>query len=207
MTIRQSYDAVAEDYILRIYDELRHKPLDQQLLDQLVLEARGGPICDIGCGPGHVARYLHEQGADVCGIDLSDAMVERARELNPGIGFRQGDMRALDVNGGSFAAIAAFYSLIHIPREEMVPVLGELRRVLRPDGLLLAAVHLGDSTLHLDEWWGHAVSVDFHFFGTAEMSDWLESAGFVVTSIIEREPYPEIEHQSRRAYIFAKLAG
>jgi SAM-dependent methyltransferase len=207
MSTQASYDQVADEYVLRIYDELKHKPLDRQLLDQLVLEARGGLICDIGCGPGHVARYLHEQGANVCGIDLSDMMVERARELNPGIEFRQGDMTALDVNGGSFAAIAAFYSLIHISREEMVPVLGELRRVLRPDGLLLAAVHLGDSTLHLDEWWGHPVSVDFHFFGSAEMSAWLEDARFVVTSIIEREPYTLIEHPSRRAYLFAKPTG
>jgi hypothetical protein len=46
--------------------------------------------------------------------------------------------------------------------------------------------------------------VDFSFFRPAEMRGFLESAGFEVEEIIEREPYPEVEHQSRRAYIFAK---
>lgn len=203
MNTRQSYDLVADEYVRRIYDELQHKPLDRQLLDRLAADARGGLICDIGCGPGHVARYLHEQGALVLGVDLSDAMVIRARELNPGIEFQQGDMLALDLPNESFAGIAAFYSLIHIPRVQMVAALSELKRVLRPAGLLLIAFHLGAETLHLDEWWGQTVSVDFHFFTTAEMRSWLEEAGFEIQDIIERDPYPDIEHQSRRGYIFA----
>ncbi|HVM61781.1 MAG TPA: class I SAM-dependent methyltransferase [Verrucomicrobiae bacterium] len=51
----------------------------------------------MGCGPGHVARYLRDQGVNVCGVDLSPAMVERARRLVPGVEFQQGDMMALGV--------------------------------------------------------------------------------------------------------------
>lgn len=204
MNLRQSYDRVADEYVRRIYDELRHKPLDRALLTRLAQAAGDGLICDVGCGPGQVARFLHEQGARVCGIDLADAMVERARQLNPGIAFQQGDMLGLNVPDGSFTGIAAFYSLIHIPREQMVAALRELHRVLRPGGLLLAAFHLGTDTLHLDEWWGQPVSVDFHFFQASEMQGWMEQAGFVVEEIVERDPYPEIEHQSRRACLFAR---
>jgi hypothetical protein len=39
-----------------------------------------------------------------------------------------------------------------------------MKRVLRPVGLLLLAFHVGDETLHLDEWWGQPVSVNFFFF-------------------------------------------
>jgi ribosomal-protein-alanine N-acetyltransferase len=46
--------------------------------------------------------------------------------------------------------------------------------------------------------------VDFHSFQSTEMFGWLTAAGFEIEEMIEREPYPEIEHQSRRAYIFAK---
>jgi hypothetical protein len=59
---RTSYDQVTDEYVQRIFDELQHKPLDRQLLDRFAMSVRDvGPACDMGCGPGHVARYLHEQ--------------------------------------------------------------------------------------------------------------------------------------------------
>jgi len=48
------------------------------------------------------------------------------------------------------------------------------------------------------------VNVDFFFFRSAEMEGYLRSAGFEIEEIIEREPYPEVEHPSRRSYIFAR---
>ena len=131
-------------------------------------------------------------------------MVERALSLTPGVELRQGDKLALDAPDGAWAGIAAFYSIIHIPRGDVTRALGELRRVLRPGGLLLLTFHLGDDTIHLDEWWGHNVCVDFFLFQSAEMAAYLTAAGFEIDEIIEREPYPDIEHQSRRAYIFAR---
>jgi SAM-dependent methyltransferase len=202
---RTSYDQVADEYVRRIFDELQHKPFDRQLLDRFATSVcETGPACDIGCGPGHVARYLHEHGVQVCGVDLSPEMVKRAQQLTPGVEFRQGDMMALDAGDAAWAGIAAFYSIIHIPRGDMMQALGELRRVLRPNGLLLLAFHIGDDTIHLDEWWGRSVSVDFFFFRPTEVTDCLRAAGFEIEEIIEREPYPDIEHQSRRAYIFAR---
>ena len=51
--LRSGYDRVAADYAEQLYDELRHKPLDRELLDQLAARAGGlGLICDLGCGPG-----------------------------------------------------------------------------------------------------------------------------------------------------------
>src|SRR5262245_47058153 len=139
-----SYDAVADEYVRRIYDELAGKPLDRELLDRLAEGAKGlGPICDLGCGPGQVARYLHERGAEVCGVDISPGMIERARELNPGIRFEQGDMTALAVPDDSWGGIAAFYSIIHVPRPDVTRALRELRRVLVPRGLLLVSFHMG----------------------------------------------------------------
>jgi SAM-dependent methyltransferase len=202
---RTSYDIVADEYVRRIYDELQHKPLDRELLDRFAERVRdAGPACDMGCGPGHVARYLHERGVSVCGVDLSPAMVECARRLNPGIEFQQGNMLALDVPDETWTGIAAFYSIIHIPRGDLPRVLAELRRVLTPAGTLLVAFHTGDQSVHLDEWWGHKVSVDFHFFPVAEVAACLREAGFEIEEIIERDPYPEVEHPSRRGYIFAR---
>jgi SAM-dependent methyltransferase len=205
MNTQTSYDRVADEYVRRIFEELQHKPLDRQLLDRFAASVHDvGLVCDMGSGPGHVAHYLHEHGVQVCGIDLSAELVERARRLTPGIEFRRGDMMALDIPDETWAAVVAFYSIIHIPREDMVRTLRELRRVLQPGGLLLLGFHIGDDTIHLDDWWGHQVCIDFFFFRSVEMAGYLTSAGFEIEETIEREPYPDVEHQSRRSYIFAR---
>jgi SAM-dependent methyltransferase len=201
---RLSYDRVADEYVRRIYNELKNKPLDQELLDRFAARVSSmGPVCDLGCGPGHVARYLHDRGVEICGIDLSEELVERARRLNPGIEFRQGDTYALTASAGTWSGIVAFYSIIHIPSAEHVKVLSEMYRVLRPGGLLLITFHLGHEILHFDDLWGVKVSLDFHLFQSQQVVDSLRAAGFSVEQIIERDPYPEVEAQTRRAYILA----
>jgi SAM-dependent methyltransferase len=202
-----SYDRVASEYASRMSDELDRKPFDRVMLDWLAQKVGGrGPICDMGCGPGQIARYLHSQGVKACGVDLSPEMVAQAQRLNPAIPFRQGDMLTLDgIADGAYGGIAAFYSIIHIPRDDIARALLTLHRVLMPGGVILLAFHLGDETLHMDEWWGQQVNVDFHFYGREEMKGLLHTAGFAVEEAIERDPYPpEVEHQSRRAYIFAR---
>lgn len=202
---QSSYDAVANEYVARIFDELKDKPLDRQLLDRFADEVRDiGPACDMGCGPGQIARYLHERGVTMSGVDLSPQMIARARALTAGIDFQQGDMLALNIPDETWAGIAAFYSLIHITRADLPQAMRELHRTLKPGGILLVTFHIGDTTLHLDEWWGHAVNVDFHLFQPSEMTGFLCDAGFEIDEVIERDPYPEVEHQSRRCYIFAR---
>lgn len=215
MDARGSYDRVAAEYAVRIADELRHKPFDREQLARLaerarVVAAAGGPatVCDMGCGPGQVAAHLHALGVPAVGVDLSPGMIDEARRLHPGLEFRVGDMRALDVPDGAWAGIAAFYSLIHVGRgEPLVAVLRELRRTLTPGGWLLCSFHVGDEVRHMDEWWGEAVNVDFHFFRTADVEAALREAGFAVEESLEREPYPEVEVATRRGYVFARRLG
>lgn len=205
-SIRKSYDELANEYTRRIFNELEQKPFDRELLDRLAAEVTDiGEVCDMGCGPGHVARYLHEAGASVFGLDLSPGMLEQARQLNPDISFREGNMLELDLQDATLAGIAAFYAIVNIPQESLPVVFREMQRVLRPGGLLLLAFHLGDETLHEDELWGKRISMDFFLFRPAAIRRQLEDAGFVIEEIIERGPYPpDVEYQSRRAYIFAR---
>ena len=68
---QSSYDRIAEEYTSRIAGELEHKPLDRMLLDEFAARLKGaGRVCELGCGPGHVARYLHDRGVNIFGIDL-----------------------------------------------------------------------------------------------------------------------------------------
>ena len=206
---RAAYDRVADEYAARIADELAQKPFDRALLDRLAVEVGdGGAIGDLGCGPGQVAGYLHGRGAAACGIDLSPAMVAEARQRQPGVDFQQGDILDLArVPDGAFGGVAAFYSLIHIERGRMVAALREIGRVLGPDGVLLVAFHVGERTVHLDEWWGRAVSLDFQFFTPDEMLDWLGVAGYTGCEVFERGPYAGVEAATERAYIFARRGG
>jgi SAM-dependent methyltransferase len=207
-TIAQSegYDRLADEYARRLFHELDQKPLDRELLNRFAAAVAGrGECCDLGCGPGHVARYLSDAGSSIFGLDLSPRMVEQARRCNPDITFREGNMLALDLADGSLAGIAAFYAIVNLPRETLPTVFREMHRVLQPDGLLLLAFHCGDETLHVDELWERQVSMDFFFFQPDAIRVELEAAGFFIEEIIERGPYaPEVEHQSRRAYVFGR---
>jgi ubiquinone/menaquinone biosynthesis C-methylase UbiE len=203
---QSSYDRIAEEYTSRIAGELEHKPLDRMLLDEFAAGLKeAGRVCELGCGPGHVARYLHDRGVDILGIDLSPGMLDQARKLNPAIEFRQGNMLALDVEDGSWAAIVAFYSIIHIPRTDILQALREMFRALKPGGLLFLAFHIGLEVLREENLWGHQVSLDVVFYARKEVERYLGLAGFTIEDSLERDPYsPEVEYQSRRAYIRAR---
>jgi SAM-dependent methyltransferase len=201
---QSSYDQVAAEYAETFKDEMDDKPFDRDCLDRLAHEVRDlGPICDMGCGPGQIARYLHRKGVDTLGVDLSPRMVDEAKRLNPDVHFHQGNMLSLPDADNSWGGIAAFYCIIHIPREQIVDALREIKRVLKPGGVLLVTFHIGDEVKHLDDWWEKPVNLDFVFYQPAAMETWLKEAGYELEEALVREPNPEVEVATRRAYMFA----
>lgn len=202
----RGYDLLADEYATRIFDELEKKPFDCAFLDRLASRLRPGDrVLDLGCGPGHVGRYLGLRGLEVHGVDISERMVDVARRLNPSLTFAQGDMRRLDLRDASAAAALAFYSIIHFSARELVDIFREIRRVLKPGGLLALAFHVGNEVRHVDELWGIKASLDFTFFEPAPVQDALVSAGYLMLESLEREPYDQaVEAQTRRCYIVAQ---
>lgn len=201
--IRASYDRVADQYADAYYHELDHKPFDRDLLDRFAaLVGPGASVLDVGCGPGHIGRYLADRGLVASGLDLSPEMVARARQLNPAMTFTRGTMLALPFPDGAFAAVVTFYSIIHLSREQAPLALAEFSRILRPGGYLLLAFHGGQGEVHRDEWFGESVKVHATFFEPEEMAGWLRAAGYTVLESLERPPYEE-EYQSRRIYMLA----
>ena len=206
-TTQTSYDTVAPEYAEKFKDEMDDKPFDHNCLDRLAREVGDlGPICDLGCGPGQIARYLHRQGVNTLGVDLSPQMIAEAQRLNPEIPFHQGNMLALPDADNSWGGIAAFYCIIHIPREQIVDALREMKRVLKPGGVLLVTFHIGAEIKHIEEWWEKPVSLDFAYYKPDEMENWLKDAGFVLEETLIREPNPEVEVATQRAYLFARKA-
>ena len=202
--IQSSYDTVAEIYAEKFYHELDNKPFDRERLTQFAKRLQGrGYVCDLGCGPGHIARYLHNAGAQAFGVDLSFNMVRGALKLNAGLPFVQGDMLALPFADNALAGIAPFYSIIHLPRERVNDALNEMYRVLQPDGLLFLAFHGGEGDIHLDEWFEQSVYVDTSFFAPNEIRAKVANSGFEIEQVEERPPY-EFEYPSVRVYILAR---
>jgi len=197
------YDRIAEKYAAAFFDELEKKPFDRARLDRFAAAVAGrGRVGDVGCGPGHVGRYLAARGVDVFGLDLSPRMVELARRLNPGIPFEQGDMLALALADASLAGIVAFYSLIHLDRRVVTRALGEMTRVMAPGGLMLIAFHGGSGQVHAEDWFGEKISISATLFEPDEMRRYMEATGLAVDDVTARDPY-DFEYPTRRVYAAA----
>jgi SAM-dependent methyltransferase len=202
VSIADDYDRVADAYAAKFSDELDHKPLDRALLDVLAAEAGSGLIADLGCGPGHVAAYLAARGARAIAIDLSPAMVAHARAL--GVEAREGDLRALPLADASLAAAVALYAIVHLAPDDLARFAAELARVLAPGAPALISFHVGTDTVHLDDFLGAPVDLDFHFFETATVARTLEAAGLRIDMRLERAPHVPHEYPSTRAYLLAR---
>jgi ubiquinone/menaquinone biosynthesis C-methylase UbiE len=204
--IRESYDRIADEYARRMFRELDDKPFDREQLMRLARSVDGlGSVCDIGCGPGQVARFLRDAGAAVFGLDLSPQMIAQARQLSPDIEFRQGNMLALGLQDGTLAGIAAFYAIVNIPAESLTLAFAEMHRVLKPQGLLLISFHIGDEVIRPEELWGNRITMAFYKLQPEQIQRLLTNAGFAIEDVVERDPYaPDVEFQSRRAYVFAR---
>lgn len=139
--VRDGYDRIAEDYAAwreaggvkaRYLDRVRH------------LVPEGEPVLDLGCGTGeHVTRPLAGRHP-VVGVDLSPHSIELARARVPEARYVVGDMATVAFRPGAFAAVTAFFSLIHVPREEHATVLVSTHRHLHPGGHLVATMSSGD---------------------------------------------------------------
>jgi SAM-dependent methyltransferase len=205
MDIRESYDSAAEAYAEHLAAELAGKPLDRHLLNRFAEGVRGrGLVVDVGCGPGHVAGYLKDQGVEMSGIDLSAEMIAVARRLNPGLDFQVGDMRRLDLPDATLAGLVSFYSIVHFEPGALLPVLREMRRVLAPGGLALISFHIGDEVVQVEDLFGVQVALSFNFHSPRSVVEALRAAHLAVIEHVEREPYDGAEYPSRRCYLLAR---
>jgi SAM-dependent methyltransferase len=202
--IRRSFDRIAEQYAADFADELSRKPFDRERLTAFAATCGEGPVLDIGCGAaGHVGRFVADHGVRVVGVDISERSAVLAARLNPMLGFVAADAGALPVRSGACAGVVAFYSLIYQGVAGTAAILAEFRRVLRPGGVLLIAVHAGEGTHHYADYKGIAVDVELHLWAPAVLERLTRAAGFAIEILELRAPYA-LEHPTERLYVCAR---
>jgi hypothetical protein len=79
----------------------------------------------------------------------------------------------------------------------------EVFRVLEPGGIFLCTYHIGEEKVHVQTFLGKTVDIDLMLFKTDFIFCCLIRNGFKILDVITREPYPEVEYETQRAYVFA----
>lgn len=202
---RSAYDVVAVDYARLLAGALDQQPWDRAVLAtfaELMSAERLGPVGDIGCGPGRITGHLHRLGVDVFGVDLSPGMIAVARQALPRVRFVEGSMTALELPDASLGGLLAWYSLIHIVPQDVPVVLAEFSRVLVPGGHVLLAFQVGDERRHLDEAYGHTISLDAYRLLPDQVAEQLNAAGLHVHARLVRDP--DGTEKVPQAYLLAR---
>ncbi len=186
---RESFNLAAEKYYGLFKDEMRQKEYDRMLLDRFARNFDSkSTICDMGCGPGHITRYLFDKGLNAFGVDISEKCIEIARRENPEMRFHVMDMARLDIADESIDGIVSFYSIIHTPRQFLNRLFCEFNRVLKKHGKILVVVKKGDTEGYVDELEGFKTSLYFTHFNEEEMRSYLIANGFKVIFLETRQP-------------------
>lgn len=202
---RQAYDTVAVDYARLLEDNLAANIWDRAVLAAFaehVRTAGSGRVLDLGCGPGRITGHLHELGLDVAGVDLSPAMIAEARRRFPALSFRVGRLDAPGVAAGSLAGLLAWYSLIHVPPDELPSTLQTLAGILSPGGHLQLAFQAGEGHRHITNAYGHDLDLDAWRLDPDHVTTQLSQVGLEVIATVRRAP--EGLDRFPQAYVLAR---
>ena len=191
---RAAYDTVAEDYAELLRGALADSSFERGALDlfaEVMARHGGGPIADLGCGPGRLTGYLHGLGLVPVNVDISPAMAAIARREHPGAPVAVGSLGHLPLATGSLAGALAWYSLIHTPTERLTAAFAELGRVLRAGAHLLVGFQVGDEVRrgqrHL---YGHDLVLDSHRRPPDLVARCAAAAGFTEVARTVSPPEP-----------------
>jgi ubiquinone/menaquinone biosynthesis C-methylase UbiE len=173
------YDVVNQNYLDLI--ESMGPVVRKKYLD-LIVEylPKGSRVLELGCGAGvpmtcHLARYF-----TVVGVDISREQLAIARTNVPAADFVLADMTKLSFPEETFDAVAAFYCITHVPRDEHRGLLDNIHRILKPGGLFVATMGAGDLPDSIEDWLGAPMFFS-HFDGETN-KELVEKAGFKIIS-------------------------
>lgn len=180
--VAASYDLVGDAY----YRHYRTEPAEvvgryeSLFLDQI---PAGGSVLELGCGNGLPMTAKLAGRFEVTAVDVSRMQIEKARKNVPGPRYLCADMSTLVLPEASFDGVAAFYSIIHVPRDQHAELFRSIFSWLRADGLFVATLNSSDAETHLEEDWFGA-PMYWSSFDADTYRKMIAEIGFVIESDI-----------------------
>ena len=200
---RVDYDELADTF------DRRYERHDYSGVAQALMAFTGPPaprVLEVGCGTGHWLAVLTERGVAAAGIDVSAAMLRRARTRLPAAPLAQATAERLPCVPASFDRIFCLNAVHHFPDPR--GFIHEAQRVLRPGGGLMTIgldPHVGVSRWFVYEYFAPALAIDTRRYPSTErIRDWMAEAGFtgVVTRQVQRwQARTEAREALRRGYL------
>lgn len=146
---QQTLDAY--DWLAKSYSDNWSKHIDGELTRQFLdLIPKNATFLDVGCGPGQYTKFFTEQGHNVIGVDLSAMMLIEAKKVSGITSLARMDMWNLGFPTETFDALWVCASFPHVPENEAVRVLSELRRVIKTQGILFLGIILGEAPVRIE---------------------------------------------------------
>lgn len=145
----------------------------------------GAHILDVGCGNGWKSRYMLDRGYRVTGIDLSDGMIDLARQQAPEAEFIVMDLADIDQVCGNFDAIFAQAVLLHIPKNDVQQSVRLLTTKLAPGGYMYVAVKdrrpgQAEEEVKIEHDYGFDYARFFSFYSQSEVLEILRAVGLTI---------------------------
>ena len=149
-------------------------------------------ILDAGCAFGRDTAILAQHGRKVIGVDMSTALLKRARQLHPELTFKKMDVRKLELDDESVAGIWCNATLLHLNNEDILRALKEFRRVLIAGGVACLSFKEGTGEEEFVENFSSESARYFNYQTESTLKPMFEKAGLTIIKIYvfnEREQY------------------
>lgn len=133
----------------------RHRTAQRARYESALLDGldQGARVLDLGCGSGIPTTRRLARRFRVVGVDISPMQVSRAKQNVPEAQFVCCDMADLQLQDETFDGVGAFYSIIHLPRDEQGAILRSIWSWLKPGGLMVATMGTSDTEAEFDRSW------------------------------------------------------
>lgn len=137
MSRRHDYAKYAADYAKLGFEGTYYLAF-RDIPTLLEKHARGRRALDYGCGPGRSTRFLKGLGYDTAGVDISEDMLRQARAQDDTDEYRHIRSAEIPYDDALFDVVFASFVFIEVSSlAEIIAILAEMKRVLKPDGVVV----------------------------------------------------------------------
>jgi SAM-dependent methyltransferase len=203
------YNRYVVEYMARFMDLDLYKDTFDHLLNTLPAT---GTVLELGCGPGNVVKYIRSQRPDlqVLGIDLAPAMIDAAREANPGAEFRLLDIRQAGSISGHFDAVIAAFCIPYLPATDVPGLFSQMKRLTTAGkGMVYLSCMEGPRERSGPERTSFTGTSEMYinYYPRKEIESLFEAHGFIVEKLYLKD-YPEADGTTTTDLIYiAESAG